>query len=128
MAAQEKAHTPNQLIGLSRKHPCSACKKQLSSVIESRKTTDATRRRFRCEGCGHRETRYEINEEAYKEYKKLKECFTAFENILSKSERAETVKTVPCLNCVHYVNSGCSFGFPEEGTYAAIDCSMLEVV
>jgi transcriptional regulator NrdR family protein len=51
--------------GTSEGAPCPICEHTVSSVMDSRNTGGARRRRRRCNKCGHRYTTYEVDKATY---------------------------------------------------------------
>lgn len=135
MAAQVKKHSPDQLRGITayqQMKGCPGCGETRFRVIETRRQQDAQRRRYKCDVCGHRETRYELNQENYEEYVQLRRNFKALSKIFTAHTINETleesdqkVSEYPCLSCGFYTESSgeCSLDIPECGTSDAADCS-----
>lgn len=129
MAAQIKPHTLEQIRGLkpfANKSECPECKNNSFSVLESRKVSRGRRRRFSCEVCGFRETRYEISGDDYERFLDLERAFKAFEKVMNSSaveDVKEETKSIPCSKCFFFDSSGCSFDIPEANTPDAVDCN-----
>ena len=126
MAAQLSPHTVDQIRGLrSNKAQCPRCKEPAFIVLESRKVPEGTRRRHACEKCFFRETRFEINNEAYQELKELRAAFKRIKNSLERMKTWEDLEDVdlPCTSCAHKTKFGCSFDYPEANTSEAIGCT-----
>jgi hypothetical protein len=126
MAAQLSPHTVEQIRGLrSNKAQCPCCKEPAFIVLESRKVPEGTRRRHACEKCFFRETRFEINNEAYQELKELRAAFKRIKNSLERMKTQEDLEDVdlPCTSCAHKTKFGCSFDYPEANTSEAIGCT-----
>ena len=143
MAAQHKKHTEAQLSGFYAYHgsrECPSCGKQTFKVTESRKTFEATRRRYTCSTCGFRQTMYEISSDAYEELKQLRSKLSLIRNTvleLAGSDLAPTPaptsialtevdSAIPCLDCVHLTPKGCSFDIPEAQTEEAKGCNLFQ--
>lgn len=129
MASQIKPHTIEQIRGLkpfANKSECPECKNNSFSVLESRKVSKGRRRRFSCDVCGFRETRYEISGSDYERFLELERAFKAFEKVMSLSVEENTTtntQDIPCSDCFFFDSSGCSFGLPEANTFDAISCN-----
>ena len=126
MAAQLSPHTVDQIRGLrSNKAQCPRCKEPAFIVLESRKVPEGTRRRHACEKCFFRETRFEINNEAYQELKELRAAFKRIKDSLERMKTWEDLEDVdlPCTSCAHKTKFGCSFDYPEANTAEAIGCT-----
>lgn len=139
MAAQHKKHTENQLSGFYAYHQtkeCPSCNSHKFKVIESRKTFEGTRRRYKCESCGYRQTMHEISAECYEELRMLRSKFILIRNAVlevspepSKSvvvpAVVEETSRIPCCDCVHLTPYGCSFDIPEAQTEEANGCNLF---
>ena len=135
MAAQLKKHSADQLRGITayqQMKDCPKCGDRSFRVIETRKIQDAQRRRYKCDICGHRDTRYEINQKSYEELAQLRRNFKALSKILiaqSDNELPDEVidakSEYQCASCRFYkeTTSECSLDIPECGTEYANDCS-----
>lgn len=143
MAAQKKPHSQTQLQNLNNKRKCSKCNAAAYRVLESRKISDGTRRRYVCDECGNRETLYEINSEAYSELISLRvkfnELLNVFNGVKVESQTAEftnDLKTdqIPCESCYYYHDTltdegfKCSYELPEAGTIDAKGCNLFEQI
>lgn len=135
MAAQLKKHSADQLRGITayqQMKGCPSCGETRFRVLETRRQHDAQRRRYKCDVCGHRETRYEISQKSYEELIQLRRNFKALSKILiaqSENEVPDEVIDVKseyqCASCRFYKESTseCSLDIPECGTEYANDCS-----
>lgn len=142
MAAQRKKHTEAQLSGLRAFHQgksCPSCDSKKYTVIESRKTFDAVRRRYKCHDCDYRQTMYEISSESFEELRVLKsklriikESLADFDVALADAPKPHSVPlvydTIPCLDCVHLTPYGCSFDIPEAQTEEAKGCNLFQAI
>jgi hypothetical protein len=132
MAAQIKPHTLEQIRGLkpfANKSECPECKHNSFSVLESRKVSKGRRRRFSCEVCGFRETRYEISGVDYERFLELEKAFKAFKKVMSSSAEEDVVEStedIPCSRCFFLDSSGCTFDLPEANTAEAISCNNFQ--
>ena len=117
MAAQLKPHSETQLAALvNDPYRCPECNSKGYKIIESRKIVEGRRRRFSCSKCSFRETRYDINSDAYSE-------------LLNLRQRFNTTKECPCFDCVNFSSrSGCGFSLPEFATEEAIGCTMFKKI
>ena len=135
MAAQRKKHTADQMRGITtyqQMKECPSCGETRFRVIETRRQQDAQRRRYKCDICGHRETRYELNQKNYEEFVKLRRNFKVLSKIFISHTASEALKKYGenefecrCLTCGFYAKSSgyCSLEIPECGTSDANDCS-----
>jgi DnaJ-class molecular chaperone len=142
MAAQRKKHTEAQLSGIRAYHhnkSCPSCNGNKYTVVESRKTFDATRRRYKCHDCDYRQTMYEISSESFEELRSLrsklrtiKDALADFDIVLmdapSPCSVPLTYDTIPCLDCVHLTPNGCSFDIPEAQTEEAKGCNLFQAI
>jgi len=142
MAAQHKKHTETQLSGFYAYHAtkeCPACSSHKFKVIESRKTFEGTRRRYKCLSCDHRQTMHEISSEIYEELRMLRSKFALIKNAvldvapgpLESTVVVETPKEtseIPCCDCVHLTAYGCSFDIPEAQTEEARGCNLFKEI
>jgi|DEB0MinimDraft_3_1074331.scaffolds.fasta_scaffold08390_3 hypothetical protein len=133
MASQTKSKQDTRFANLeSRKIACPKCKQAAFGVIESRKTVDSTRRRFECEACGHRETRYEVSASTYTELVELRRKFKELQSLLGvalkETELKDELEVIPCYTCVYLGKYGCSFDYPEAYTEGAFDCVQYKKV
>jgi hypothetical protein len=140
MAAQRKEHTETQLSGFYAYHAtkeCPACNSHKFKVIESRKTFEGTRRRYKCLACDHRQTMHEISAECYEELRMLRSKFALIKNAVLDVVPEATEQTVipaptgqtqgiPCCDCVHLTPNGCSFDIPEAQTEEARGCNLFK--
>jgi hypothetical protein len=140
MAAQLKKHTETQLSGFYAYHAtkeCPACNSHKFKVVESRKTFDGTRRRYKCLACDYRQTMHEISSESYEELRMLRSKFALIRNAVSEvapepltitSPPAVVKETskIPCCDCVHMTPHGCSFDIPEAQTKEAEGCNLFK--
>ncbi len=135
MAAQLKKHSADQIRGITayqQMKDCPKCGDRSFRIIETRKIQDAQRRRYKCDVCGHRDTRYEINQKSYEELAQLRRNFKALSKILIahvnneiSDEVADVESDYRCASCRFYNEavSECSLDIPEYGTDYANDCS-----
>lgn len=135
MAAQLKKHSADQLRGITayqQMKGCPSCGETRFRVLETRRQHDAQRRRYKCDVCGHRETRYEISQKSYEELVQLRRNFKALSKILiTQTDNEVTDKVIDvesgykCASCRFYnqSTSDCSLDIPECGTEDASDCS-----
>ena len=135
MAAQLKKHSDDQMRGLAayqQMKACPGCGQTRFRVIETRRQQDVQRRRYKCDVCGHRETRYELNQQSYEDYVQLRRNFKALSKIFTAHTVNETLEELDidkseylCLSCGFYTESSgdCSLDIPECGTSDASDCS-----
>jgi len=135
MAAQVKKHSADQMRGITayqQMKECPGCGETRFRVIETRRQQDAQRRRYKCDVCGHRETRYEIDQKGYEEFVKLRRNFKELSKIFTSHTVNKTFEETnqketeyPCLTCGFYAKSSgyCSLEIPECGTEDARDCS-----
>ena len=140
MAAQRKKHTETQLSGFYAYHAtkeCPACSSHKFKVIESRKTFEGTRRRYKCLSCDYRQTMHEISAECYEELRTLRAKFAVIKNAVFEAAPelpiVTTVHTavkenskIPCCDCAHMTPNGCSFDIPEAQTEEAIGCNLFK--
>ena len=140
MAPQHKKHTEVQLSGFYAYHAtkeCPACNSHKFKVIESRKTFEGTRRRYKCLNCDYRQTMHEISAESYEELRMLRSKFALIRDAVLEvapgSSKATVVPPVvkeipeiPCCDCVHMTPHGCSFDIPEAQTKEAIGCNLFK--
>lgn len=132
MAAQRTPHTPTQISGLlSRKAECPKCNKSSFVVLESRRIVEGKRRRYACESCNHRETRYEIDASSYSELVELRQKFNAISRVLLGDLKEPIPAStpisdaqIPCTSCGSWTRYGCAFEFPEANTPEAIGCQL----
>lgn len=132
MAAQISPHSVDQITELQRysqKKQCPQCGRKAFSVRESRKCIDGIRRRYVCDHCELRETRYEVSAEAYNELTELRRVVKEIKSLISTSAPAELKKAtqhVICYSCDHFSNHGCGFDYPEAGSSEAEGCINYE--
>ena len=140
MAAQRKKHTETQLSGFYAYHAtkeCPACSSHKFKVIESRKTFEGTRRRYKCLSCDYKQTMHEISAESYEELRMLRSKFALIKNAvlemtpeLSATTVApvvvKEVSEIPCCDCAHLTPYGCSFDIPEAQTEEAKGCNLFK--
>jgi transcriptional regulator NrdR family protein len=134
MAAQRKEHTEEQMRGLqaySHMAVCPQCDSRTFKVAETRKTTDAQRRRYVCQTCDFRQTRFDISSETYDELIALRRNFKAMSKIFTAhvvgealSELSVDTKEIPCYSCNFFnkATGDCSLDIPECDTDEAVDC------
>ena len=128
-SSNQTTHTLEQIRGLKpfvNKSECPECKHNSFSVLESRKVSKGRRRRFSCEVCGFRETRYEISGVDYERFLELERAFKAFEKVMNSSaveDVEKETKSIPCSECFFFDSSGCSFDIPEANTSDAVGCN-----
>jgi predicted RNA-binding Zn-ribbon protein involved in translation (DUF1610 family) len=134
MAVQRAKHSDYQMRGLAeyqQMRECTHCGQKSFRVIETRQQKDARRRRYQCDLCGHRETRYELEQEIYEEFVQLRRNFKALSKIFTSHLVNETIEELApandeyrCLSCGFYAKSSgyCSLEIPECGTSDANDC------
>lgn len=134
MAAQHKKHTEEQLRGLqaySNMAVCPQCDSRTFKVSETRKTTDAQRRRYVCQTCDFRQTRFDISSETYDELIALRRNFKAMSKIFTAhvvgetlNELSVTSEGIPCYSCNFFnkATGDCSLDIPECDTDEAVDC------
>lgn len=141
MAAQIKKHTETQLSGLYAYHQnkeCPSCGCHKYKVLESRKMVEGVRRRYKCEGCGYRDTLYEISSASYEELRSLRAKFALIRNAVldapyeptSPAEETPVAKApqIPCPECEHFTANSCSFDLPEADTEEAVGCNLFKAL
>ena len=104
------------------KKVCPKCGRKTLCVGETRKVVDGVRRRYHCEHCGHRCSRYEVSSESYEELLELRRVVGKIRSLLSNDKAT----ACPCYNCSYYGEDGCSFTLPEAGSADAEGCSYYE--
>ena len=102
---------------------CPKCGNKSLGVLESRKVTEGTRRRYRCVHCGHRETRYELSEAAYVELKELRRVIGGIRGFLGTQESPDQI---PCAKCANCNGDSCAFEIPEFDTADSVGCNYFE--
>jgi len=127
MGAQIKPKQSTKFANLeSRKIACPECKLSAFGVIESRKTVDGVRRRYKCDECLYRETRHEISVAAYEELVDLRRKFRELQSllgvVLDQKEPKDESEVLPCYTCAHMGVYGCGFDYPEANTEGAFGC------
>lgn len=102
------------------------------NVIESRKTSDAIRRRLACSDCSYRETVFELSQDLYNSYQenlrivsKLREALGVRSGVTPNKTKS---KRASCLMCSFMSGKGCFFDFPEAGDAFAAECSQYDPV
>ena len=135
MAVQRAKHSDFQMRGLAeyqQMRECTHCGQKSFRVIETRQQKDARRRRYQCDLCGHRETRYELDQDIYEEFVQLRRNFKALSKIFTSQTVNETLEEIhadksecQCFTCGFYAKASgyCSLEIPECGTTDANDCS-----
>lgn len=135
MAVQRAKHSDYQMRGLAeyqQMRECTHCGQKSFRVIETRQQKDARRRRYQCDLCGHRETRYELDQDIYEEFVQLRRNFKALSKIFTSQTVNETLEEIhadksecQCFTCGFYAKASgyCSLEIPECGTTDANDCS-----
>ena len=131
MALQTKLKQSTRFGNLdSRKNACPKCKLPAFCVIESRKTVDGIRRRYKCEECLYKETRHEIPAVAYEELvdlrRKFKELQSLLGVVLEQKEYKDESEVLPCYTCAHMGAYGCGFDYPEANTEGAFGCTQYK--
>jgi hypothetical protein len=140
MAAQLKKHTETQLSGFYAYHAakeCPACNSHKFKVIESRKTFEGTRRRYKCLSCDYRQTMHEISAESYEELRVLRSKFALIRNAVlevapdpvattATPSVVKEIPEIPCCDCAHLTPNGCSFDIPEAQTTEAKGCNLFK--
>jgi hypothetical protein len=140
MAAQLKKHTETQLSGFYAYHStkeCPACNSHKFKVIESRKTFEGTRRRYKCLSCDYRQTMHEISAESYEELRVLRSKFALIRNAVlevapdpvattATPSVVKEIPEIPCCDCAHLTPNGCSFDIPEAQTTEARGCNLFK--
>ena len=108
---------------------CPRCGSSGFKAIESKKTAEGRRRRYRCKECDYRETTYEIAGPAYEELVELRRILRDVRGLVAPGGTTETEgpsKHIICYSCDHYSAHGCGFGYPEAGTLDAKGCFNYE--
>ena len=135
MAVQRAKHSDYQMRGLAeyqQMRECTHCGQKSFRVIETRQQKDARRRRYQCDLCGHRETRYELDQNIYEEFVQLRRNFKALSKIFPSNVVNGTIEELAkpddeyrCHSCGFYAKASgyCSLEIPECGTTDANDCS-----
>jgi hypothetical protein len=140
MATQLKKHTETQLSGFYAYHAtkeCPACNSHKFKVIESRKTFEGTRRRYKCLSCDYRQTMHEISAESYEELRVLRSKFALIRNAVlevapdpvattATPSVVKEIPEIPCCDCAHLTPNGCSFDIPEAQTTEARGCNLFK--
>ena len=138
MAAQLKPHSETQLAALvNDPYRCPKCDSKGYKIIESRKIVEGRRRRFSCSKCSFRETRYDINSDAYSELLSLRQRFNTLATVFAGAsidheltkEIVNNTEECPCFDCVNFSSrNGCGFSLPEFATEEAIGCTMFKKI
>lgn len=113
------------------KKKCPKCLQKCFAVLETRTCDDGVRRRYRCESCGFRESRYEVSSAAYEELRELRRIVGGMRGLLGKVGSESSIsprETIPCQKCDFFNQSECSFGVPEAGTADAAGCNYFRSV
>ena len=117
--AQLRSLELNSLQHAKRGNRCPTCGATKVYVIESRKTSSATRRRKQCAACGWRTTTYEVDASKYQRLLQLEKVATAIRPLLDELPPIDENK---CDNCVFNDSSACNHGLPEFQSEEAYDC------
>jgi len=86
-------------------------------TIESRPTSDGTRRRKRCKHCHHRITTYEVSADFYEIAKQ--------NQVIVDKMRALLPSELLCKTCIHNTGTACNFDLPEYNTNDSYDCNLF---
>ena len=102
---------------------CPQCNQSGLRVIESRKSSDATRRRKKCECCGYRFTTYEVSADFYNKAQENQLLVSKLHALLSGEPLTTNAVKIKCRDCTHNEGDQCAFGFPEYDTIESFDCN-----
>jgi ribosomal protein L32 len=102
---------------------CPNCGNDRLVTIESRKSQDSTRRRKRCDSCGHRITTHEITAEFFEQAKQSLLMIQQLHKVLNVTTTEIKLQESKCDNCQYNKGSCCEYGFPEYNTPESSDCN-----
>lgn len=97
---------------------CPVCGAPALEIIETRHTQLSTRRRKRCNACGHKCTMHEVSEVVFLEAQKALRLMKMLKEELGDGTEAKE----GCFGCKHNRGSSCGLDLPEYGTRDAEDC------
>ena len=109
---------------------CPACGEQSFRVVESRASKLATRRRKKCDSCGHRATTHEVADDFFQQAKQNEQLVQKFRGLLLKDELITAsspllVETeIKCSGCRYKNGKHCAFDLPEYDTEDSFDCNL----
>ena len=112
---------------------CPVCNQPSLKVIESRKTEESTRRRKKCQSCGHRVTTHEVSAEFFDQAKDSIWTLSQIQRLVFPSAAIDNLQLVSaggtskCGDCIYNIDGKyCSFDFPEYDTDESFDCNHYE--
>ena len=88
-------------------------------VIESRRSSNGTRRRKKCSSCGWRATTYEIDASRFQRLLDMERVITTLQPLLDSLPPAKESK---CDDCKFNDSSACNHGLPEFQSEESHDC------
>lgn len=108
-----------ELGRLKRGNKCPACGASKVYVIESRPSSNGTRRRKKCSSCGWRTTTYEIDASRLQRLLDIEKVITTLQPLLDSLPPANESK---CDDCKFNDSSACNHGLPEFQSEDSHDC------
>lgn len=109
-----------ELGRMKRGNKCPSCGATNVYVIESRRSSNGTRRRKKCSSCGWRATTYEIDAALYQRLLEYEKVMLAIQPLLNKAPAAE--QGIVCDRCKFNDTSKCNHDLPEFQSEEAYDC------
>lgn len=109
---------------------CPKCNEPRLQTIETVKGQQSTRRRRKCQACGHRVTTHEVSVEFFEQAKKsiffmtqIERMFRSKSHLVDITTNARSSDSI-CDDCQFNVEGRfCNFEFPEYNTEDSYDCN-----
>ncbi len=112
-----------QSQGYASSTACPQCGSRSLEIVESRKTSNAFRRRKQCLHCNHRHTTFEVSSDWFQSAEENARLRSLLLKHLKPSLSTQPTNTEPpCFDCKLARSSSCDLGLPEYGTAEAADC------
>lgn len=130
-ASSSEAHLL-RLAGLekgraNKRSRCPVCKETSLLILEARPVDGGhTRRRKKCDHCGHRLTTYEVSAENFTRMRRLEALLDQLDTISQVVEDFKNQGTCPCASCSLADNGACTLSLPEYDTVDAHGCTYFK--
>lgn len=108
---------------------CPSCKARGLKVLASQRNrmANSTCRRYECNKCHFRFTRYEVSDAFFKQAIENERILNKLKTYMDKISSPANKPSKSCSNCEYNVDDMCNFEVPEYDTEDAADCNYYKL-